>query len=152
MIRQGTEKQIKRNCLYMIRELYKIPNLCKMKIIIRNTNRKNRKSSKSPASILILAHKRQISFSGTSPGFSSPSFQPSSMWYVPNFGYNSIVSAAQSCPTLCNPMDCRPLGSSVHGISRARILEWVAVPSSRRSSQLRDQTRVSCIVSGFFTI
>ena len=55
----------------MIRELYKIPKLCKMKIIIKNTSRKNRKSSKSPVSILILADKTQVSFSGTSPAFSS---------------------------------------------------------------------------------
>ena len=43
--------------------------------------------------------------------------------------------------TLCDPMDCRPPGSSVHGILQARILEWVALPSSRASSQLRDQTQ-----------
>ena len=40
----------------------------------------------------------------------------------------------QSCPTLCNLMDCSPPGSSVHGILQARILGWVAMPSSRRSS------------------
>ena len=44
----------------------------------------------------------------------------------------------QSCPTLCDPMDCRPPGSSVHGILQARILEWVATPSSKGSSQPRD--------------
>ena len=41
---------------------------------------------------------------------------------------------AQSCPTLCDPMDCSPPGSSVHGISQARILEWVAISYSRVSS------------------
>ena len=54
----------------------------------------------------------------------------------------------QSCPTLCDPMDCSPSGSSVHGILQARILEWVAVPSSRESSWPRDGTHVfyiSCI-------
>ena len=45
---------------------------------------------------------------------------------------------AQSCPTLCEPMDCSPPGSSVHGIVQARILEWVAVSFSRGSSQPRD--------------
>ena len=50
---------------------------------------------------------------------------------------------AQLCQTLCDPMDCRPPGSSVHGILRARILEWVAMPSSRGSSRSRDRTRVS---------
>ena len=50
----------------------------------------------------------------------------------------------QSCPTLCDSMDCSPPGSSVCGILQARILEWVAMPSSRRSSW-RDQTCVSYI-------
>ena len=47
-------------------------------------------------------------------------------------------SITQSCPTLCNPMDCSPPGSSVHGIFQARILEWVAMAFSKGSSQLRD--------------
>ena len=50
------------------------------------------------------------------------------------------VLVAQLCPTLCNPMDCSPRGSSVHGILQARILEWVAVPFSRGSSRPRGQT------------
>ena len=41
------------------------------------------------------------------------------------------MKVAQSCPTLCNPMDCSPAGSSVHGILQARILEWVAFPFSK---------------------
>ena len=49
-------------------------------------------------------------------------------------------------------MDCSPPGSSVHGILQARTLEWVAIPSSKGSSQPRDQTQVSCIVGGLFTI
>ena len=48
--------------------------------------------------------------------------------------------AAQLCPTLCDPMDCRLVGSSVCGILQARILEWVAISFSRESSQARDQT------------
>ena len=52
---------------------------------------------------------------------------------------------SQSCPTLCNPMDCSPPGSSVHGISKARMLEWVAMPSSRGSSQPRGRTHISHI-------
>ena len=51
----------------------------------------------------------------------------------------------QSCLTLCDPMDCSPPGSSVHGILQASILEWVAMPFSRGSSLPRDQTSVSCI-------
>ena len=57
----------------------------------------------------------------------------------------------QMCPTLCDPMDCNPPSSSVHGILQARILEWVAFPFSRGSSQPRDQTEVSCTAGGFFT-
>ena len=56
------------------------------------------------------------------------------------------VKVAQSCLTLCNPMDC-----TVHGILQARILQWVAFPFSRRSSQSRDRTQVSLIAGGFFT-
>ena len=52
---------------------------------------------------------------------------------------------AQSCPALCDPMDCSPLGSSVHGISQERILEWVAISFSRGSSWPRDWPCVSCI-------
>ena len=57
----------------------------------------------------------------------------------------------QSCPTLCDPMDCCPPGSSVHGILQARILEWVAMPFSRGSSQPRDWIHVSCITGEFLT-
>ena len=52
-----------------------------------------------------------------------------------------LCLVTQSCPTLCNPMDCSPPGSSVHGILQARILEYIAVPSSRRSSQPRGKPR-----------
>ena len=52
---------------------------------------------------------------------------------------------SQSYPTVCDPMDWSPSGSSVHGISQARIPEWVAISSPRGSSWLRDQTCVSCI-------
>ena len=61
------------------------------------------------------------------------------------------VSVAQSRPTLCDPMDCSPPGSSVHGILQTRILEWVAIFFSRRSSQPRDRTYVSCTGGGFFS-
>ena len=61
------------------------------------------------------------------------------------------VLVAQSCLTLCDPMDCSPPGSSIHGIRQARILEWVSMPSSRWSLQPRSQTCVSCIAGRFFT-
>ena len=49
------------------------------------------------------------------------------------------------CPTLCDPVDCRLPGSSVYGIFQARILEWVAISSSKGSSCPRYQTHISCI-------
>ena len=60
------------------------------------------------------------------------------------FYYNTLVSlkwseVAQSCPTLCDPMDCSLPSSSVHGILQARILEWVAISFSRGSSRPRDR-------------
>ena len=61
------------------------------------------------------------------------------------------VSVVQLCPTLCDPVDCSPPGSSMHGILQARILEWVAMPSSRGSSPPKDQTSVSHIEGRFFT-
>ena len=59
---------------------------------------------------------------------------------------------AQSCLTLCNPMDYSPPGSSVHGTLHARILEWVAISFSKGSSQPRDRTQVSCTAGRLFTI
>ena len=56
-----------------------------------------------------------------------------------------LSSVAQSFLTLCDPMDCSLPGSSVHGIFQARILERVAISSSRGSSQCNDKTRISCI-------
>ena len=59
----------------------------------------------------------------------------------------SVVHAKsfQLCLTLCNPVDCSPPGSSVHGILQARILEWGAMPDSRGFSRPRNQTSISCI-------
>ena len=62
------------------------------------------------------------------------------------------VLITQSCLVLFDPMDYSPLGSSAHGILQARILEWIAIPSSRGSSQPKDWTQVSCITAGFFTL
>ena len=63
----------------------------------------------------------------------------------------SVFVCVQSCPTRCNPMDCRLPGSSVHGTSQAKILEWVAISYSRGSSRPKDRSCVSCSASGFFT-
>ena len=92
------------------------------------------------------------------PGFSCPyGFKPVSLALVGDFSSTANrevkrSEVAQSCPTLCNPMDCSLPGSSVHGIFQARILEWVAISFSRGSSQPRDQTPVSCIAGRRFTI
>ena len=62
------------------------------------------------------------------------------------------VKVAQSCPTLCEPLDSSLPGSSVHRILQARILEWIAISFSRGSSRSRNWTQVPCIVGRFFTI
>ena len=67
------------------------------------------------------------------------------------YPYSCVPSHAQSCLTLCDPVDCSLPGSSVHGILQARILKWVDMPSSSGSSPSRNQTHVSCISGGFFT-
>ena len=65
--------------------------------------------------------------------------------------YNTVLNIAQSCPTLYDPMDCSPPGSCVHWILQARILGWVAMPSTRGCSQPRDETQGSCIAGRFFS-
>ena len=57
----------------------------------------------------------------------------------------------QSCPALCDSIDCSLPGSYIHGIIQARIVECVPVPSSRGSSQPMDRATISCIAGGFFT-
>ena len=78
------------------------------------------------------------------------------MWYININYYNErvwvCVLVAQSCPTLCNSMNCSPPDSFDHRILQPRILEWVAIPFSRGSSQSSDRTRVSCMAGRFFTI
>ena len=76
-----------------------------------------------------------------------PWLTPVNVWQKPPQYYKVVkVKVAQSCPTLCDPMDY-----TVHGILLARKLEWVAFPFSRGSSQPRDQTQVSLIAARFFT-
>ena len=67
-------------------------------------------------------------------------------------GYCFCCLVAKSCLTLWDPMGYSPPGSTAHEFSQARIPEWVAMPSSRGSSQPRDWTHVSWIAGGFFTI
>ena len=79
-----------------------------------------------------------------SPGLSFGCYEISAYHLMIRFVKWSEV--AQSCLTLCDPVDCSLPGSSVHGILQARILEWVAISFSRESSQPRDWTQVSHIV------
>ena len=69
-------------------------------------------------------------------------------WWSPGFLYIN----QESCPTLCDPMDCSLPGSSVHGVFQAWILEWVVISFSRGSSRPRDQTWVSCFAGRCFTL
>ena len=69
----------------------------------------------------------------------------------PDPGISPASAEKSKYPTLWDPMDYSPPGSSVHEIFQARILEWATISFSRRSSQPRDQTRVSCTASRFFT-
>ena len=82
------------------------------------------------------------------PGEANTSFLSldHSLWGKPPPPSKVNVKVTQLCPTLCDRRDY-----TIRGILQARILEWVACPFSRGSSQPRDPTQVSCIASGFFT-
>ena len=83
------------------------------------------------------------------------SFPCSLLNFIQVMGKSACLRAKllQSCATLCDPIDCSPPGSSIHGILQAGILEWAAMASSRGSSQPRDRIHifcVSCIAGRFF--
>ena len=89
-----------------------------------------------------------------SPGdLPDPGMEPTSLgspalaggFFTTNTTYDYESEVAQSCLTLCDPMDCSLQGSSIHGIFQARILEWVAISSSRGYSRPRDRTHISCV-------
>ena len=75
-------------------------------------------------------------------------------WFSAVLIFELLCLAAQSCPTLCDPVDCSPPASSVHGNSPVKntCLEWVAMLSSRGSSQRKDRTLVLHIAGAFFAI
>ena len=79
-------------------------------------------------------------------------FHSGDIWHSKASESESESEVAQSCPTLCNPVDCSLPGSPVHGILQARVLEWGAIAFSRGSSRPRDRTQVSCIVGRCFTV
>ena len=70
----------------------------------------------------------------------------------PSVSLCMCMLVTQLCPTLCNPMDSSLPGSSVRGILQARTLEWIPIPFSKGSFRPRDQTWVSCVTGGFFTV
>ena len=100
--------------------------------------------------ILIISHP---DYGNSLIGPSAPSLLPVSLAFIQLVMFQNFLcdracvcaKLLQSCPTLCDPMDCSPPGSSVRGIVQVRILEWVAMPSSRGFFQPRDQTCISYI-------
>ena len=66
------------------------------------------------------------------------------------FIFKVKVKVSQSCLTLCDPLDCSPPGFPVYVILQTRIMEWVAIPFSRGSSQPRDQTWVSAFQADIY--
>ena len=80
------------------------------------------------------------------------SYDISCIWTLKRNNTDEVKVKSLSCVQLCHPMDCRPPGSSIHGISQARILEWVAISFFRGSSRPRDWTWVSCIAGRCFNL
>ena len=87
----------------------------------------------------------------TFPAFAGRLFTTSDTWEGALQPWKGNL-LAPSCLIIFNPIDCSLPGSSLHGTLQVRILEWVAIPSLRGSSWFRDQTWISCIARGFFTI
>ena len=94
--------------------------------------------------------KNHLPFSTAAATFYIPTSKHTGFWFfhVLISTYNFRCLVAQSCLTLCDPMDCSPPGSSAHGILQARILELIAISFSKGSSISRDRTQVSYIAAG----
>ena len=107
-------------------------------------------------SVKLLSHVRLFATPWTAAYQAPPSMGFSRQEYWSGLPFRLILNmklkllVAHSCLTLYDPMSCSLPGSSVLGISQARILEWVAISFSRGSSRLKDQTQVFCIVGRFF--
>ena len=118
----------------------------------------NRKEGKRKGIFLTRLHLCLVLVLSTSVGCTTAGpFLSSSMILTCNLSSNSfnndiysLCLVAQSCPPLCNPWTVACQAPLSMGILQARILEWVAMPSSRRSSQPRDRTKVSCLAGRFF--
>ena len=109
------------------------------------------------SSAQILPYMKLTQTTGPTLGGQKPKGRKNSTFFRERIQFSlkpgKCVSAfAQSCPTLCDPMDCSLSGSSVHGIFQVRVLEWIAISFSRGSSQPRDWTQVFCIAGRRFTV
>ena len=95
---------------------------------------------------LVINQSEEYCLTKGSWSFTWPVSQKKNNFFMVHFKHDSSYClVAKPCPTFCDPMNCSLPGSSVHGISQARILERVAISSFRGSSQPRDRTHVSCI-------
>ena len=95
---------------------------------------------------------RQSRGRGTTQQQPQPEAEENNHYQITAWQRQSESEVAQSCLTLCDPMDCSPPGSCVHGILQARIPEWVAISFSRGSSRPRDRTQDSCITGRCFNL
>ena len=87
--------------------------------------------------------------------FVEPRFEFICLAQSPNaypLNHTNCVFVIQFCLTFCNPMECSLQGSSLYGIPKAKILEWILIPFSRGYSWIRDQTRASHTAGRFFTV
>ena len=113
------------------------------------------KTEKDTCSPLFIAALFTIARTWKKPRYPSTDEWIKKLWYIFTMEYSvQFSSVTQSCPTLCNPVDCSPPGSSVHDILQARILEWVAMSSSRGSSSPGNETTSftsPILAGGFFT-
>ena len=82
----------------------------------------------SPSSLALNLSQHQGLFQSVGSSHQVAKVLVLQLQYLSSQWMKSKVSVAQSCPTLCNPMDCSPPGSSIHGIFQASVLEWVAIP------------------------
>ena len=94
---------------------------------------------------------KPLGFGISKAPFNPKCLQYDHVWCFIYFKLLCYAQSLQSCLSLCDPMNCSPPGSSVHGLLQARILEWVTMSSSRGSSQPRDQTCISSIAGRFFS-
>ena len=102
------------------------------------------------SALWVVALDKWIRFCGTNTRVSP--WRAYTSWPLASHLLCVCVLVVQSCLTLCDPMDYSWIGSSVHGILQARILEWVTIPFSRGCSWPSDQTQVSALAGGLFTV